>query len=352
MTRTRLGAALALLALALLALPGAATGAPTWEGTWSSTFGEIKMSAGGSGTYPNCGTISGGLSDGGLTNKGTWTECSSNGKYEFHMSASGGSFTGTYTRGTSDTCVSPPCTWNGTCIAGPCKDPPPKQPVACGSSAANALAAAKTCDLGKLPFGTEFSVPGPKPGSTVNVSPKPIPATADEVLIALRELILEEEANKLAAAIAARLRPKGDSEIEFGTDVGTCIVLFSDGDYRPDSPRYLATVDACTRVVAGTVPKSPARTAAAGCDMALIPIVPKDKATKRRRRAIVAEAKQRLDISCKRRAGRLRASIETSNGKPLSSVIERRLRTGAGRQLRAGEQTNARLGVRWTARRP
>jgi FecR-like protein len=120
--RRRLGpAAVAALAIAVSMSATAWAASYTWEGRWSSTFGTIEMTASGSGTYPNCGTISGGLSgDQGRTNKGTWQECSSNGKYEFHMSESGGSFTGTYTRGTSSTCVSPPCTWDGTCVAGPC----------------------------------------------------------------------------------------------------------------------------------------------------------------------------------------------------------------------------------------
>lgn len=117
--RAGLAIAVVIVAAALSAAP--AWGAYTWEGRWSSTFGSIEMTASGSGTYPNCGTISGGLTgDQGRTNKGTWQECSTNGKYEFHMSESGTSFTGTYTRGTSDTCVSPPCTWNGQCVAGPC----------------------------------------------------------------------------------------------------------------------------------------------------------------------------------------------------------------------------------------
>jgi hypothetical protein len=119
MRHNGLAVAAVLVAAGVGAVP--AWAAYTWEGRWSSTFGTIEMTASGSGTYPNCGTISGGLSgDQGRTNKGTWQECSSNGKYEFHMSESGTSFTGTYTRGASDSCVFPPCTWEGTCVAGPC----------------------------------------------------------------------------------------------------------------------------------------------------------------------------------------------------------------------------------------
>lgn len=119
--RWRIGLALTVV----LTAAGVTSGAPahaayTWEGTWSSTFGEIKMTASGSGTYPNCGTISGGLEGAeGRRNKGTWQECSSKGTYEFVMSGSGGSFDGTYAR-EGGGCVFPPCDWDGTCIAGPC----------------------------------------------------------------------------------------------------------------------------------------------------------------------------------------------------------------------------------------
>ncbi len=68
MSRTRTGAALALLALALLALPGGSSGdasSPTWAGTWDTDFGEMTLGAGGSGSYvspygPNSsGTVDG-----------------------------------------------------------------------------------------------------------------------------------------------------------------------------------------------------------------------------------------------------------------------------------------------------
>jgi hypothetical protein len=117
--RRRLGLALAAVFVIALGVNAPAQAAYTWEGTWRSTFGEIKMTASGSGTYPNCGTLSPTELDG-RTNKGEWKECASNGKYEFHMSPGGGSFDGSYTRGESASCVSPPCDWDGTCIAGAC----------------------------------------------------------------------------------------------------------------------------------------------------------------------------------------------------------------------------------------
>jgi hypothetical protein len=92
----------------------------TWEGVWSSTFGDIKMDAGGAGTYPG-GTISGGITgEDGRTNKGTWQESSTNGNYEFHLSESGRAFDGTYERAGGG-CVFPPCDWDGACISGPCR---------------------------------------------------------------------------------------------------------------------------------------------------------------------------------------------------------------------------------------
>ena len=64
MSRTRTGAALALLALALLAVPGGSSGDssnPTWAGTWDTDFGEMRLDAGGSGRYEgsSSGTIDG-----------------------------------------------------------------------------------------------------------------------------------------------------------------------------------------------------------------------------------------------------------------------------------------------------
>ena len=120
-TRWRAGLALApVLVVAALVNGVPAYAAYTWEGVWSSTFGDIKMSASGSGTYPG-GSISGGISgEEGRQNKGTWQESSTNGTYEFLMSESGRSFDGTYER-TGGGCVFPPCDWDGQCISGPCR---------------------------------------------------------------------------------------------------------------------------------------------------------------------------------------------------------------------------------------
>ena len=118
--RWRVGLALTVVVVAAAVTAGVpAFAAYTWEGTWSSTFGEIKMNASGGGTYPG-GTISGGIQgDEGRTNKGTWKESSSNGTYEFHMSEQGRLFDGTYERSEGG-CVFPPCDWDGQCISGPC----------------------------------------------------------------------------------------------------------------------------------------------------------------------------------------------------------------------------------------
>ena len=118
--RWRVGLALAvvLAAAALSAAP--AWAAYTWEGTWSSTFGEMQMDADGSGFYPN-GFISGGITgDQGRTNKGTWRtfQDSFGGNYVFNLNESGKAFTGTYD--SDGACDSPPCSWDGACTSGPC----------------------------------------------------------------------------------------------------------------------------------------------------------------------------------------------------------------------------------------
>ena len=92
MSRTRTGAALALLALALLALPAgssADSSNPTWAGTWDTDFGEMTLDAGGSGTRHavrpgSSGTIDGNVD--GRVNQGTWDQPGNphlSGKFKF-----------------------------------------------------------------------------------------------------------------------------------------------------------------------------------------------------------------------------------------------------------------------------
>lgn len=107
-----------------------AEAAYTWEGTWDSTFGDIEMDAGGSGTYDTYGqpsSISGSISGpDGRTNTGTWDEGESEGTFIFNMTPGGATWVGSYER-TEGGCVFPPCAWDGTCVSGACVEnsPPP-----------------------------------------------------------------------------------------------------------------------------------------------------------------------------------------------------------------------------------
>ena len=48
--------------------------------------------------------------------------------------------------------------------------------------------------------------PGAEPGETVDISPKPVKATAEQVLAAIQELLIEEEEAEIFAALAIRAR--------------------------------------------------------------------------------------------------------------------------------------------------
>ena len=93
----------------------------TWSGVWNSDFGPLTLDAGGSGSYTGFspGTVSGSVK--GNVDKGTWSQPGTppkTGTFEFTMSSSGQSFTGTwaYTSGGCGTA----CGWNGTCLSGDC----------------------------------------------------------------------------------------------------------------------------------------------------------------------------------------------------------------------------------------
>jgi hypothetical protein len=358
-SRSRIAAALALLALALLTLPAGSSGdssSPTWEGTWSSTFGDIEMTASGSGTYPNCGTISGGISgDEGRTNKGTWQECSSNGKYEFHMSGSGLTFDGSYTRGESDSCVFPPCTWDGSCISGAClenDDPAPARPPHCGAASFLADAAAQGCDLGSLPIGKRVTVDFPKPGKTKNISPREIPPETYKLIL---EILAEQEAERLITALTAKLKGLQNAR----DAIAACIMFtksgfgrydYHDRDFVLEAHTGSAAFTACARVLASG--NAGAGAAARGCDTTIVPLFEKGtKVTKRRRARAVDAIKRQVRPSCETKRNGMavslkargkRATLNRVTGKSIGAPLARLSDTPAN---------GRRASVRWTARR-
>ena len=363
MSRTRTGAALALLALALLAVPGgssADTSSPTWAGTWNSDFGEMTLDAGGSGNYVSpfgagsSGTISGKVD--GRVNKGTWKQPNSSGTFIFTMSGSGLTFTGDWAYDQGG-CGSS-CGWNGECIKGPCKendDPAPAEPPLCG--AASFLAAdppREPCHLGSLPFGSEVGVPAPSRGATVDISPKPMRANAVEVLTAIRELLAEEEEAEIIASVAVAFEFGVRTSEDFKGCVmfGEAVVL--GGTPSVGSEQRSALLRACLRLVKDEATRIvQGSTAAAGCKALFVPVFPKgQKVTKRKRKRAVAAARQRLATSCKqRRVGRLSLSVR-ARGKDatLAHVTGRRLGVRVARRVPRGAPQQ-RLGVRWRARK-
>jgi hypothetical protein len=364
MSPTRIGAALALLALALLlTLPAGASAdssSPTWAGTWDTDFGEMTLNAGGAGSYTGFspGTVSGPAD--GRVNEGTWYQPGDpprSGPYKFTMSGNGLFFTGVWAYAQGG-CGSA-CGWNGECKAGAClknDDPPPTQPPPCGGSSI-ARAAAKTCDLGKLPFGSEFSVPGPSRGETVNISPKPVLANAVEVWAAIRDLLILQEQAEIIVAITLA----GGGDIEIGTKnveeaLDGCVlmgegILGSKASVHAES--RFALVRACGRLLLDeAIRGGHARTAAAdGCNAVFVPAFAKDrKVTKRMRRRAVAQAKSLIAMSCKqRRPGRLSVSVRArGRGATLREVTGRRLGAKVARRVSKGAPEQ-RLGVRWRA---
>jgi hypothetical protein len=364
-TRTRIGVALALLALALLTLPGGSSGdssSPTWAGVWGTDFGKMTLGAGGSGSYEGFskGTISGHVD--GRVNEGTWHQEGDppkNGTFKFTMSGDGLSFTGEWHYDTGG-CGSA-CGWNGTCTDGPClknDDPPPAQPPACGS-AAEAFAAAKMCDLGKLPFGSEVSTPAPRRGDTVNISPKPTPASAEEVLAAIRELLLEQERAEILVAINLA----GGGETDLGgrdlTDALDGCVLMGEGILGGKAvvqrESRFALLRACARLVLNEATRrAPSGTTAAdGCNAVFVPAFPRGrKVTKRKRKRAVATMREWIAVSCKqRRVGKLSFSIRArGKGVTVPDVTGRRLGVKVARRVPKGAP-DQRLGVRWQARK-
>ena len=366
MTRIRIAAGFALLALALLALPRGSSGDssnPTWAGIWDTDFGDMTLNAGGSGGYKgySSGTISGNVN--GRVNEGTWEQSGDppkKGTFRFTMGASGLSFTGEweYEEGGCGAA----CGWNGTCVAGPClenDDPPPSEPppgdayAPCTGSEARAFAAVN-CKKG-LPFGSKVSVKAPGEKSPVEVSPKETPATAEDLFLAIRELVLEEEKNEIIASIQLDLKqdPALGEAFRGCMVFGALLTIDEDFHITNSAESSLALLKACRRLLIKNTSggRAGARVTADGCEAVFVPAFPRgEKVTKRKRRRAVAAARRQLAVSCTNRPGRLSVSIHARHGKKLRKIAQPRLRTFVGRRLIQGSVDEQRLGVRWRAR--
>lgn len=365
MSRTRTGAALALLALALLAVPGGSSGdssSPTWAGTWDSDFGRMTLDAGGSGRYEgsSSGTIDGKVD--GRVDQGTWDQPGNphlSGTFKFTMSGDGLSFTGdwAYDSGGCGTA----CGWNGTCVAGPCleNDDPAATPT-CTPRGADAFVALEYCPL---EYGESVSVPAPAPGKAIDITPEPMPPDTRELLL---EVIQELQQERLAAAVAATLKkPGGKETFDACIAFGEALDLVGEGDVvtydGADGTRAAALRAACTKFIlrkGSFAPKSasPARLAANGCTALFVPAFAKGtKVTRKRRARARAVAERQLRLSCRTTSGgRTTVSVKARRSDmTLNRLLGRRVRAPLARFLPRGTNPPAgeRIGVRWRARK-
>jgi hypothetical protein len=365
-SRTRTGAALALLALALLAVPGGSSGdssSPTWAGTWDTDFGDMTLDAGGSGTYKGSSSSSSGTIDGtvdGRVDQGKWDQPGPphlSGTFKFTMSGNGLFFTGDweYDQGGCGSA----CGWNGKCIDGPClenDDPAPAQPPRCGAASFLANTPRKPCHLGELPIGERVAVDMPEPGKTKNISPREIPPETYDLVL---EILAEQEADRLVAALAAKF-----GGLEKAKDlINGCLIVvqggFSELDDRgenlviPDEKRP-TVFSACARLLLSGSPPATAggRVAASGCHVKVVPLFKKGtKVTKRRRARAVAAMKDQVRASCEAKRNGMaislkargkRATLNRVTGKNIGAPLARYSNTPAN---------DRRARVRWTARR-
>jgi hypothetical protein len=381
MSRTRIGAALPILALALLALPGGSSGdtsSPTWAGVWNSDFGRMTLDAGGSGNYvspfgaSSSGTIDGNVN--GRVNKGTWEQPPprpgdppKKGTFSFTMSGSGLTFTGDWAYD-SGGCGSS-CGWNGECIEGAClknDDPPPPPPdpdpdPGCTPRGASAFAAIVYCPFS---YGEPEPMPAPAPGKTADITPENLPRETWQLILEILQEEQDQEATDLAAAIAAKLKEPGAKETYAGcltfadaVEIGREETV-SYGDH--ENTRDAVLSKACGEFLlrqkfTANNRRSSARTAADGCAAVFVPAFPRGTKVTRKRRARARDAARRqLRLSCRTTsAGVLKVAVKARRqNATLNRLLGRRVRSRVARLARRGTTPSGkRLGVRWQARR-
>jgi hypothetical protein len=380
MSRTRIGAALPLIALALLALPGGSSGDssnPTWAGTWNSDFGRMTLDAGGSGNYvspfgaSSSGTVAGNVN--GRVDKGTWEQPPprpgdppKKGTFTFTMSGSGLTFTGDWAYD-SGGCGSS-CGWNGECIEGPClenDDPPPPSPEpdpepGCTPRGASAFVAITYCPFR---YGEAQPVPAPAPGKTADINPANLPAETWQLILEILQEEQDREATDLAAAIAIKLKEPGAKETYTGCltfadalDIAReDTVSYGDHENTRDAALSKACGEFLLRQKFTANRRSSARSAATGCSAVYVPAFPKGtKVTKKRRARARDAAGRQLRLSCRKTsAGVMTIAVKARRrNATLNRLLGKRVRSRVARLPRPGTKpAGKRLGVRWKARK-
>lgn len=335
MSRTRIGAALALLALALLALPGGSSGdsaSPTWAGTWNTDFGVMKLGAGGSGTYEGFtkGTISGPAD--GRVNEGTWHQEGDppkNGTYKFTMSGDGLSFSGEWhydTGGCGSTCG-----WNGVCAEGAClkNDDPPKANK-CGGAGTNAFAAAACPPVKTVPapatFDTTVTTKAPAPGDAA-VNKSPVLGDAKKVTATVKGLSAED------AVVLANLKSVCYANFVKASTPGRAVIGRSFYD-ELDVPKALSDLAFCLAfaealvieaVNSSTNASDPSATGArARCRGAGVKYALEGSGRNTKIKSLRFTS-GKLRVGCERVRHGLKIKYRTKTGRPLRRVVGKRL---------------------------
>lgn len=237
----------------------------------------------------------------------------------------------------------------------PPADPPSQaadQRNACAYGGTRAVAALKYCELGALPLGTDVDIAGRPGGRTIEFLAEPMPATTEEIRIALRDAILELEHEALLAAIALRLK----QEPGLGDAFSGCVVVGSLG--LVSARKHVeAVIEACKKIVLDAPAAKPAalgpvaRIAAKGCSATFVPVYRKGrKVTQRQRKRAIAAAKRQLRVACTAGRGTLSATIRhRRKGKRLPLAANRKVGVSAAPTNKPG--ATPRLRVRVSATR-
>ena len=243
------------------------------------------------------------------------------------------------------------------------EEPPPPCSVAARFSA-EGDAAAENCQLGKLPVNKNVKVNSPEPGKTTNISPTAIPPETYKLIL---EILAEQEAERLAAALAAKFGAKEANDLIAG-----CFFVIQGGFEEEVTVGYdldnlttkkvtsregkVAIYNACARLLlsGGTPAQAPrgADVAATGCRVITVPVFERGtKVTKRRRKQARAAILEQVKPSCDDKRKGFTASLNArGKGATLNDATGRNI--GAPLARMSDTPANGRrVSVRWTARK-